>query len=131
MSIKKRIAFFAIGLLIGIVFVNIILDKKGLSLTDYFNDYMPDGRVLNTLQTKQRVFDESAYNFFINQNIDTSLVEIVLKEGNVNFSESHQREKPCNFYQIEKELKDNNIGIYVKNCDSLVTIQKAFKINAK
>jgi hypothetical protein len=126
MSIKKRIAFFAVGLLIGIVFVKLIFGKKDVSF-----DYFPNDRVLKTLRTKSRVFDQKALDFFKSQSIDTSIVGDFLNEGNVNFGESEQRKKPCNFYQIENELPQYKIGLYVKNCDSLVTIQNAFKINAK
>jgi hypothetical protein len=126
MSLKKRIAFFAVGLIIGIIFVKLIFGKKDVSF-----DYLPNDRVLKTLKTKQRVFSENAFQFFNDQNIDTSLVEVFLKDGDVNFSESLQRKKPCNFYQIEKNLESKDYAIYVKNCDTLVTIEKAFKISTK
>lgn len=126
MSIKKRIAFFAVGLLIGIVFVKLIFGKKEVAF-----DYLPNDRVLKTLRTKKRMFDDKALNFFMAEEIDTSKIEGFLKEGDVNFSESAQREKPCNFYQIENQIDSQIYAVYVKNCDSLVTIQKAFKINAK
>lgn len=131
MSIRKRLVYFAIGLFIGIIFVQIILDKKGLSLTDYFSGYFPNGRVLNTLKSKQRVFDEKAFSFFQNQQIDTSMIESFLTKGKVNFDKSRQREKPCNFYQIESEYQNMKLGMHIKNCDTVVTIQDAFKIYAK
>lgn len=131
MSIRKRLVYFAIGLFIGIIFVQIILDKKGLSLTDYFGDYFPNGRVLNTLKSKQRVFDQKALTFFQMQQIDTSKMENFLIEGDVNFDKSRQREKPCNFYQIEAEHQKQILGFQIKNCDSIVTIQDAFKIYEK
>lgn len=126
MSIRKRIAFFAVGLLIGIVFVKLIFGKKDVSF-----DYLPNDRVLKTLKTKQRVFDDKALDFFNSEAIDTSLVEEFLNNGDVNFSASQQREKPCNFYQIENEMNKQKYALYVKNCDTLVTIKKAFKINRK
>ena len=131
MSLKKRLIYFAIGLSIGIIFVQIILDKKGLSLTDYFSDYFPNGRVLNTLKSKQRVFDQKALTFFENEQIDTAKIEIFLTDANVDFSESKQRLKPCNYYQVEAIHKKEKIGLYLKNCDTLVTIERAFKINEK
>jgi hypothetical protein len=131
MSIRKRLVYFAIGLFIGIIFVQIILDKKGLSLTDYFGDYLPNGRVLNTLKSKQRVFDQKALSFFQDQQIDTSKIGIFLTKGDVNFDKSRQREKPCNFYQIEVKHQKEKLGFYIKNCDSIVTIQDAFKIYEK
>ncbi len=126
MSLKKRILFFAVGLLIGIVFVKIIFDKKDVSF-----DYLPEDRVLKTLRTKQRVFDDKALLFFQQQNIDTSLIESFLTDGNVNFNKSQQRKKPCNFYYIESKYQQNKLGINIKNCDTLVTIQNTFKINEK
>ncbi len=124
MSIRKRILYFVIGLFIGIIFVQIIFDKKDVSF-----DYLPNDRVLKTLRTKQRVFDQKALSFFQQEQIDTSKIEFFLKESNVNFERSRQREKPCNFYLIESEYKKMKLGFNIKNCDTLVTIQNAFKIN--
>jgi len=101
-----------------------ILNKKEVTF-----DYLPNDRVLKTLRTKQRAFDNEAYEFFVSQRIDTANVELFLTYADVDFSKSKPREKPCNFYHIESEYKDQKIGLYVKNCDSLVTIQKGFKIN--
>lgn len=124
MSIRKRILYFVIGLFIGIIFVQIIFDKKDVSF-----DYLPNDRVLKTLRTKQRVFDQKALSFFQQEQIDTSKIEFFLKESNVNFEKSRQREKPCNFYLLESEYKKMKLGFNIKNCDTLVTIQNAFKIN--
>ena len=126
MSTRKRIIFFAVGLFIGIIFVQIIFEKKDVSF-----DYLPNDRVLKTLRTKQRVFDKKAISFFEQEQIDTSKIEYFLKESEVNFDKSRQREKPCNYYQIESDYQEIRYGIQIKNCDSLVTIQDAFKINAK
>jgi len=126
MSLKKRLVYFAIGLIVGIIFVKIIFGKKDVTF-----DYLPNDRVLKTLKTKKRVFEDPALQFFENQNIDTSDVEMFLNEGDVNFSESNQRQKPCNFYQVERDFEKQTFAIYVKNCDSLLTIQKAYKITDK
>jgi len=126
MSTRKRIIYFALGLIIGVIFVQIIFNKKDVSF-----DYLPNDRVLKTLRTKQRQFDQKALNFFQNEQIDTSKIEYFLTEAEVNFDESRQREKPCNFYQIESEYKTTKLGIQIKNCDTIVTIQDAFKIYPK
>jgi len=126
MSLKKRILYFAIGLFIGIVFVKIIFDKKDVSF-----DYLPEDRVLKTLKTKQRIFDDKALLFFQQNNIDTSLIANFLNEAEVNFSKSKQRKKPCNFYYLQTPHRQNTIAFNVKNCDTLVTILNAHKINEK
>lgn len=126
MSTRKRIVYFAIGLFIGIIFVQIIFDKKDVSF-----DYLPNDRVLKTLRTKQRTFDEKALTFFQEEKIDTSKIEFFLKEAVVNFDKSKQREKPCNYYQIESEHQEMKLGLLLTNCDTLVTVQDAFKIYAK
>jgi len=126
MSIRKRIVFFTIGLFIGIIFVKIIFDKKDVSF-----DYLPNDRVLKTLRTKQRIFDQNALSFFQQEQIDTSKIDYFLKEAEVNFDKSKQREKPCNFYQIESDYQKMRLGFLIKNCDTLVTIENAFKINMK
>lgn len=126
MSLKKRILFFAIGLFIGIIFVKIIFDKKDVSF-----DYLPNERVLKTLRTKHRTFEDKALLFFQEQSIDTSEIESLLTKAEVNFDKSQQRKKPCNFYYIESAHQNKTLALEIKNCDTLVTIQNAFKINRK
>ena len=62
---------------------------------------MPNDRVLKTLRTKSRVFEQKALTFFVEKDIDTAQIERFLTDANVNFSESKQRLKPCNYYQVE------------------------------
>jgi pyrroline-5-carboxylate reductase len=123
MTLRKRLVFFGGGALMGTLIALFILDKKDVTF-----DYGPNARVLKTLRTKQRVFDQQAYQFFVNQQIDTSNIELFLTEADVVFSKSKPREKPCNFYHIETKFEDEKIGLYVKNCDTLVSIQKGFKL---
>lgn len=126
MSLSKRFFFFAIGISMGIVFVLLIFDKKDVSF-----DYFPNDRVLKTLRTKKRVFNNTALQYFKDEAIDTALVENFLTDADVNFNKSQQHAKPCNFYQVETLYNKEKIGLYLKNCDSLVIIQSAFKINEK
>lgn len=124
MTLQRRLVYFGGGAIIGTFIALFIFKKKNVSF-----DYGPNARVLKTLRTKQRVFDDQAYQFFVNQNIDTAEVEFFLTKGDVDFSKSKPREKPCNFYHIETEYNNQKIGLYVKNCDTLVSIQKGFKFN--
>jgi len=124
MRLRKRLVLFGGGAMIGTCIALFILNKKDVSF-----DYGPNARVLKTLRTKQRVFEDNAYQFFVNQNIDTAQVERLLTDADVDFSKSKPREKPCNYYHIESAYKRQKLGLYVKNCDTLVTIQKGFKIN--
>jgi len=126
MNLKKRLVYFAIGLGIGLVFVKIIFDKKDVTF-----DYLPNERVLKTLRTKPRIFDEKAILFFNQKDIDTSLIESFLSDADVNFKKSKPRQKPCNFYLIETQYQNDKLAVDVKNCDTLVTIQDVFKINEK
>jgi hypothetical protein len=47
---------------------------------------------------------------------------MVLKKGDVNFSKSNTRQKPCGIYVIEGLENDNDITLTVENCDSITTI---------
>ena len=124
MTLRKRFLFFGGGAIVGTFIAFFILNKKNVSF-----DYGPNARVLKTLRTKQRTFDNQPYQFFVNQSIDTAQVELFLTHGDVDFSKSKPREKPCNYYHIETSYENQKLGLYVKNCDTLVTIQKGFKIN--
>ena len=56
-------------------------------------------------------------------NIDTTMINTVLKKGNVNFSLSNTSLDSCKVYVIEEDVKSIEILLTVENCDSLATLK--------
>lgn len=65
-------------------------------------------------------------NFFETNNIDTSIVSLILKDGDVDFNKSNTEAKPCNIYFVSGETDRNTLELEIENCDSIATIKKAY-----
>lgn len=115
----KRIGFYLIGVTLGIVGVSFFWKKKEVSF-----DYGMDARTLKTIRKKQRLFSEEAKQVMQQQNIDTLIISNILHYGDVDFSKSLPREKPCATYYIEGKHQSRKIDLIVKRCDSTATVEK-------
>lgn len=117
MKLLKRFGFYLIGLTLGSVAVLFFLKNKKVSF-----DYGMDARTLKSIRIRKRLFSKSAEKTMNTHNIDTSKISTILKVGDVNFSKSKPRKKPCAEYLVTNE----NIGLYIIRCDSTSTISKIF-----
>lgn len=115
----KRIGFYLIGVTLGIVGVSFFWKKKDVSF-----DYGMDARTLKTIRKKQRLFSKEAKQAMLEKKIDTLIISNILLYGDVNFSKSLPREKPCATYYIEGDYQSKKINLVVKRCDSTSTIEK-------
>lgn len=123
MNLLQRFGFFSVGLIMGIIILMFFLGGKRASC-----DYSPNDRTLKNIRIKERIFSEEAYSFFKLHDIDTSTVDIIFDEGNVNFSKSKTKAEPCRIYYIEGETESGKIELQVENCEETATIQKVKEI---
>lgn len=115
MQLLKRFGFYLLGVALGVPLVMFMWKGKNATF-----DYGPDARTLKTIRKKQRLFSEEAKQVMLDKNIDTAHISSILKSGDVNFSKSKPRLKPCAEYLIEGK----KIDLYVIRCDSTSTIDK-------
>ncbi len=115
----KRIGYYLVGLSIGIVGVYFFWQKKDASF-----DYGMDARTLKTIRIKERIFSKDAKQIMMNTNIDTLKISRILYNGDVDFSKSKPRQKPCSEYFITGKDSLKNISLYVVRCDSTSTIKE-------
>lgn len=120
MKLIHRFAYFSVGLFFGIVILIFFLSGKRTSC-----DYSPTARVLKNIRIKDRVFTADALQFFAAQNIDTSGVSAILKNGRVDFGKSKTNKDPCNIYFVSGEFQERMLELQIENCESTATIQKA------
>jgi len=115
----KRIGYYLVGLSIGSVATYFFWQKKDASF-----DYGMDARTLKTIRIKERFYSDEAKLIMKNNTIDTLDISTILKFGDVDFSKSKARQKPCSEYYVtgKKELK--HVHLYVVRCDSTSTIEK-------
>ncbi len=125
MTLPKRIAFFSIGFILGIMLLLFFLGGKKASCS-----YFPTARTLKSIRKKEKVFSAEAQRIIAQKQLDTSFLSRLLTEGDILFSESKIKQDSCNVYVItgeaflQTEKTEQNIKIWVKNCTKTATIQK-------
>ena len=121
MHLLKRIGYYLVGLSLGCVIVYFIWEGKNVSF-----DYGPDARTLKTIRIKKKIYSENATSTLVKNNLDSVAINAILKNGDVNFSKSNQRKKPCAEYFISGNYNEKKIDFWVIRCDSTATIDKVW-----
>ena len=86
----KRIGYYLVGVAISSVGVYFFWQKKNATF-----DYGMDARTLKTIRIKKRFFSDDAKKTMLNSDIDTLKISTILQNGDVDFSSSKPRQKPC------------------------------------
>lgn len=117
----KRIGYYLIGVTISSIGVYFFWQKKNASF-----DYGMDARTLKTIRIKNRFFSNKAKKVMQTSNIDTLKISTILHSGDVDFSKSKPRLKPCAEYYITGKKELQNVSLYISRCDSTATIENIF-----
>lgn len=115
----KRVWYYLIGFTLGSIVVYFIWTGKEVSF-----DYGPDARTLKTIRIREKIYSDDANKTLKINRLDTTAINYILQNGDVNFSKSDQRSKPCATYYIEGEFQDKLIDLIIVRCDSTSTIEK-------
>lgn len=118
MQLLKRFGYFLIGLSLGSIAVMFFWKKKKVTF-----DYGMDARTLKTIRIRKRLFSDEAINSMKIYDIDSTKINTILNTGDVDFSKSKPRQKPCAEYLVTGET----INLYISRCDSTATINKIVK----
>ena len=122
MKLIQRIGYYLGGFSLGLIILAFFLNGKKTSCS-----YGPDARVLKNINLKKIVYSPQIQSGIQNNKIDTLDINFILKKGDIDFSKSNTRQKPCGLYVIEGNSKNKEIILTVENCDSIATITN-FKI---
>ncbi|GAA3607381.1 hypothetical protein Q4Q39_10610 [Flavivirga amylovorans] len=117
MKLIQRVGYYLGGFSIGLIILAFFLNGKKTSCS-----YGPDARVLKNIRQKKIIYSDHIQSGLKLNNLDSTAINYVLKKGNINFSESNARQKPCGTYNVEGEFKKKAIILIVENCDSIATI---------
>ena len=117
MNLLQRFGYYLVGLSIGLVIVFFFFKEKGTTF-----DYGFDARVLKSIRIKKIIYAEMVVSELTKNNLDSTAINHILKKGDVNFSESLPRQKPCAIYNIEGDFNNKDMVLTVENCDSIATI---------
>ena len=108
MSFLKRLYYFSLGLIIGIVFLFFILNGKRTSC-----NYGPSARVIDNIISKELVLK------FDTDSIEDDRLYDMISEGRVRFNKSDIDNKPCPLYLIES----GDLSLLIENCDEQALVE--------
>ncbi len=117
MKLIQRIGYYLGGFSLGLIILAFFLNGKKVSCS-----YGPDARVLKNIRLKTLMYSDEIKSQLVNHQLDSTALNYVLKKGDINFSKSKTRQKPCGIYIVEGDYKDQEIILTVENCDSIATI---------
>lgn len=123
MAFLKRLGFYLIGLSIGLVFLFFFLKKKS-DETGVSFCYLPNCRVLKELRSKPFTYSKQIDQMVADQTLDSLTIAYFMNEGDVNFKKSNTKNTSCKTYLIEGMVTEKLMALTVKNCDSIVLIDK-------
>lgn len=117
MKLIQRIGYYLGGFSIGLVILAFFFNGKKTSCS-----YGLDARVLKNINSKKIVYSNNFKQEMSSKNIDTTAIYYVLKKGDIDFSNSNTRQKPCGVYNVEGTYNEKDIILTIENCDSIATI---------
>ncbi len=117
MSLKQRILFYCVGLILGIVAVKFIWKKKNTQFT-----YFPSDRIVNNIAGKDfelKPLAECQARCF---NMSKNMIEEFLLAKDFDGSVVDKDAKPCKKYVLEREVSNMEVQFFFDNCDSTAVL---------
>ena len=109
----RKLKFYLIGLLPGLLIVFFILNKKGASCSGY----LPNSRVIAETLSKEFTYSEEFKNQMQNLKIDENfLKDSILQKGEINFDRSKAQQEPCPQYLLVYPDKNSKYEITFEKC---------------
>jgi len=118
-DMKRRFTLYGFGFVIGIMLVFFFLGGKNASC-----NWLPNDRMLKIIRSKQISYSKDVQNLIISKEIDSMDINLVLDNGNIDFSKSQTKNMPCREYLINGVNKQQNLALTVSICDSIAVIEK-------
>lgn len=109
----RKIKFFLLGLIPGLILVLFILNKKGASCSGY----LPNSRVIAETLSKEFTYSESFKSEMEVLKIDEKfLKDSIITKGNIDFEKSDAQKKPCPSYRLIYPKKNPRYEIDFEKC---------------
>ncbi|ASW74285.1 hypothetical protein IQ37_07990 [Chryseobacterium piperi] len=121
----KKLKFYLIGLIPGLIIVFFILNKKGASCTGY----LPNSRVIAETLSKDFKYSENFTTEMNTYKIDEKfLKDSIITKGKVDFDRSQAQKKPCPGYLLIYPEKNPTYEITYEKCEETVTLNSLKKL---
>ena len=109
----RKLKFYLLGLLPGLLIVFFILNKKGASCSGY----LPNSRVIAETLSKEFTYSEEFKTQMQNLKIDENfLKDSILQKGEINFHRSKAQQEPCPQYLLVSPEKNSKYEITFEKC---------------
>ena len=121
----RKLKFFLLGLIPGLILVFFILNKKGASCSGY----LPNSRVIAETLSKDFIYSESFRTEMETLKIDEKfLKDSILTKGEVDFDKSNAQKKPCPSYVLTYPQKNPRFEIGFEKCKEESNFQNLKKL---
>lgn len=121
----RKLKFFLIGLIPGLLLVFFILNKKGATCSGY----LPNSRVIAETLSKDFQYSPEFSSVMKTMNIDENfLKDSIITKGEIDFKKSRAQLKPCPQYVIYYPQKNPRFEAEFEKCKEKVTFQRLIKL---
>lgn len=121
----RKLKFFLIGLIPGLLLVFFILNKKGASCSGY----LPNSRVIAETLSKKMVYSPAFSEEMKLNNVDEKfLKDSIITFGEVDFERSEAQKKPCPSYILLYPKKNPRFEINYEKCKEQNTFNTLKKL---
>lgn len=121
----KKLKFYIIGFIPGLLLVFFILNKKGASCSGY----LPNSRVIAETLSKEFKYSEDFKNAMNTYKIDEKFVkDSIITGGKVDFDRSQAQKKPCPSYLMIYPEKKPAYEISFEKCEETVILNSLKKL---
>jgi len=121
----KKLKFYAIGFIPGLLLVFFILNKKGASCSGY----LPNSRVIAESLSKEFKYSEEAKSAMAAYKIDEKFIkDSIITKGKVDFDRSHAQNKPCPSYLLTYPEKNPSYEITYEKCEETLMVNGLKKL---
>ncbi len=121
----RKLKFYLLGLIPGLLFVFFILNKKGASCSGY----LPSNRVVAETLSKEFSYTKEFEAQIEALELDQSVVkDSIIAKGKINFDRSEAQKKPCPSYLLLSPENEPTYEVIFEKCADGVTLQSIHKI---
>ncbi len=121
----RKLKFYFIGLVPGLVIVFFILNKKGISCSGY----LPNSRVIAETLSKEFAYLPEFQNEMNTLKIDEKfLKDSIITKGKIDFDRSQAQKKPCPEYILLYPEKNPAYEVSFTKCKESATFTNFKKI---
>lgn len=121
----KKLKFYMIGLIPGLIIVFFILNKKGASCSGY----LPNSRVIaETLSKDFKYSDQFKAEMAALKINEKFLKDSIITNGKIDFDKSHAQKKPCPDYLLVYPEENPVYELTFEKCEEKATMTSLKKL---